>query len=191
MDIRQFFFNNRSYTPIPLIIAVLVLAEPNWISFPIGIGVAILGELIRILSVAHAGSATRTTSGAGGDELIMTGPYAYHRNPLYLGNFFLTIGLCVAAWPWMPWMLLITFLLFVFQYAFIIHLEEEFLKGKFVQIYQLYSQNVPRVFPRLKKYRSGQNRIPSLRKALHSERSTLTSFFLVTILIFLRWRLWS
>ena len=191
MDIRQFFFNFRSYTPIPLIIAVLILAEPNWISFPVGIGIAILGEIIRILSVAHAGSATRTTSGAGGDELVMTGPYAYLRNPLYLGNFLMTAGLCIAAWPWMPWLLVITVVLFLVQYSLIINLEEEYLAKTFSQTYQKYKENVPRIIPRFPKYASGQDRLPSLKKAFRSEKSTLTSFFVVSLFIFLRWQIWS
>ena len=157
----------------------------------IGIGIAILGELLRLWAVAHAGSATRTTSGAGGDELIMTGPYAYLRNPLYLGNFIMTSGLCLAAWPWMPWMLLIVFCLFIVQYGLIVSLEEEFLRSKFAQVYLQYCQNVPRFLPRLTLYGSGQERLPSFRKALRSERSTLTSFILVSVLIFLRWRIWG
>ncbi|HDL19343.1 MAG TPA: isoprenylcysteine carboxylmethyltransferase family protein, partial [Bacteroidetes bacterium] len=152
---------------------------------------SVVGELIRIRAVAHAGSATRTTSGAGGEELVMTGPYAFMRNPLYLGNFLMASGLCIAAWPWMPWMLLLLFVLFVVQYAFIISLEEEYLQKNFGEIYQTYRQNVPRILPKLPSYNSGQERIPSLQKALHSERSTLTSFIFVSLLIFLRWQLWG
>ena len=133
MDIRKFFFDNRSYTPIPLIIAVLILAQPTWNTFLIGISISVVGELIRIRAVAHAGSATRTTSGAGGEELVMTGPYAFMRNPLYLGNFLMASGLCIAAWPWMPWMLLLLFVLFVVQYAFIISLEKNFCRITFAK----------------------------------------------------------
>lgn len=191
MDIRKFFFDNRSYTPIPLIIAVLILAHPTWHTFLTGIAISVVGELIRVWAVAHAGSATRTTSGAGGEELVMTGPYAFIRNPLYLGNFFMASGLCIAAWAWMPWMLLLLIVLFVIQYALIINLEEEYLRNNFGDIYRTYVQNVPRILPKLMPYNSGQERFPSLQKALHSERSTLTSFISVSLLIFLRWQLWG
>jgi protein-S-isoprenylcysteine O-methyltransferase Ste14 len=191
VDIREVVFNNRSYTPIPIIIVTLILAQPNWISFVLGILIALTGEAVRLWAVSHAGSATRTTSGAGGDELIMTGPFAHTRNPLYLGNFLLTIGLCIAAWPWMPWMLIIVIGLFIFQYSLIISLEEEYLRNKFSQLYQEYLQNVPRFIPRFKPYNSQQNRIPCFTKALRSERSTLTSLTVVSLLILLRWQVWS
>ncbi len=191
MDIRKFFFDNRSYTPIPLILGVLILADPGWISFCSGIGVALLGEAIRIWAVSHAGSATRTTSGAGGETLIMTGPFAYIRNPLYAGNFLMSTGLCLAAWPWMPWMLLITIMLFSFQYSLIIHLEEEYLTGKFPQLYQQYLSNVPRIIPRLSKFSGGQEVSVSISRAIRSERSTIASFVIVTLFIFLRWHFWS
>ena len=167
------------------------LAKPTEFSLVVGMTIAVLGEIIRIWAVAHAGSATRTTSGAGGDELVMTGPYGHVRNPLYVGNFFLSTGLCIAAWPWMPWMLLITTLLFGFQYTLIIHLEEEYLHKRFSRLYHQYCQHVPRLFPRFSRYQSGQDRIPSFQKALHSERSTLTSFTLVTLFILLRWQMGS
>jgi hypothetical protein len=100
-------------------------------------------------------------------------------------------GLCIAAWPWMPWMLLLLVVLFVIQYALIISLEEEYLRNNFGEIYRTYVQNVPRVLPKLIPYKSGQERFPSLQKALYSERSTLTSFIFVSLLIFLRWQLWG
>ncbi len=191
MDPRKLIFDYRSYTPIPLLVVVLILAQPSGWSLILGISLAIVGELLRLWAVAHAGSATRTTAGAGGDELVMTGPYAHLRNPLYLGNFFMTTGLGVAAWAWMPWMLLIIFLLFAVQYGMIVSLEEEYLRSKFAQLYAQYCHNVPRYLPRLKPFRSGQERLPSLNKALRSERSTLASFVLVSLLIFLRWRIWG
>lgn len=191
MDIRRFFFDNRSYTPIPLILGVLILADPSWISFCSGIGVALLGEVIRIWAVSFAGSATRTTSGAGGDTLIMAGPYGYMRNPLYAGNFLMSTGICLAAWPWMPWMLLITIMLFIFQYSLIISLEEEYMSKKFPQLYQQYLSNVPRIIPRLSKFSDDREWSVSISKGIRSERSTIASFVFVTLFIYLRWHFWS
>jgi|Deesub1362B_J571_1020462.scaffolds.fasta_scaffold15544_2 protein-S-isoprenylcysteine O-methyltransferase Ste14 len=189
MDIRLWLFNHRSYTPIPLLVIALILAEPTWLSFLAGFVLALGGELLRIWGVAHAGSITRTTTGTKADELVMTGPYAYVRNPLYWGNFFMMVGACIAAWPWMPWMLFIVLAFFVFQYGLIISLEEEFLRGKFGELYRQYCRHVPRIFPRFRPYRSGQNRKPSLAAALKSELSTFLNFFGTFLLIFLRWKL--
>ena len=189
-DLRLWIFNHRDYTPVPLILAALILARPTAASFVAGLAVAAAGELIRIWGVAYAGAITRTTSGPKANDLVVSGPYAYMRNPLYAGNFFIATGMCVAAWPWMPWMLLIVAAFYIFQYGLIISLEEEFLRQKFGETYAEYARQVPRIFPRIRPFRSGQKLAPSLKAALRSERSTFGSFFLVALLIFLRWQLW-
>ena len=65
MKIRESFFKYRSYTPIPIILAAIILAETTWISYLIGFLIAASGEIIRIWAVAFAGSATRTTGEVG------------------------------------------------------------------------------------------------------------------------------
>ena len=189
-DLRLWIFNHRDYTPIPLILAALILARPTAKTFFAGLAIAAVGELIRIWGVAYAGSLTRTTSGPKANELVMSGPYAFVRNPLYIGNFFIGTGMCVAAWPWMPWMLLVVVAFYFIQYGLIISMEEEFLRSKFGETYEIYARNVPKILPRLTPYRSGQSLKPSLKAALRSERSTFASFTLVALLIFLRWQLW-
>jgi protein-S-isoprenylcysteine O-methyltransferase Ste14 len=115
MDLRTLFFNYRSYTPIPLLLAILIWANPSSASLAVGLVLTMIGESLRIWAVRHAGGATRTTGRPGaGAELITHGPFAYVRNPLYLGNFILSFGLCVMAWAWMPWMLLVFVALFRF-----------------------------------------------------------------------------
>ncbi len=191
MDIREVVFNNRSYTPIPLILALLILAHPTPTSFWLGLLIALAGELLRIWGVSHAGSATRTTSGAGGDELITSGPFAVVRNPLYLGNFLISIGFTVAAWAWMPWMLLLVFVLFVFQYGLIVSLEEEYLQKKFGPVYERYKNHVPRFLPRLRPWADADRRRANWKAAFRSEKSTLTSFVSFALILWARWKLFS
>ncbi|MBN2089743.1 isoprenylcysteine carboxylmethyltransferase family protein [candidate division KSB1 bacterium] len=188
MDIREKIFNYRSYTPIPLAIAVLILAKPTLYSFLGGLFLVIIGELTRIWGVGYAGGATRTTSGVGGDVLIISGAFAHVRNPLYLGNFLLSLGLCIMAWPWMPWMLLIYLLFFGIQYGLIISKEEEHLRGKFGSHYEDYSKNVPRLIPRLTAYKKASpEQTFNLMRALRSERTTLINTILFIGLIGLLW----
>jgi len=189
VDIRQFFFKNRSYTPIPLIIAALVLARMNSFSYLAGMGIMLIGELIRFWGVAYAGSATRTTATAGGSHLITDGPFALVRNPLYIGNFFLSFGVLIMSWAFMPWMILIFIALFSMQYGAIVSLEEAYLVGHFGEAYQNYKSKVWRWIPRLTPYRDGEETPPNFRKALRSERSTAMSIVTVWILLFLRWKL--
>ena len=188
-DIREKIFNNRSYTPIPLLILVLVLARPSTASILAGVALMAVGEFWRLWAVRYAGGATRTTSGVGGDELVTAGPYAHLRNPLYLGNLFNALGICVAAWAWMPWMLLVCLAFFGIQYGLIISLEEEYLRGRFGERYRSYTENVPRFVPRLRPWRDAADIQPQpLRKAIRTERHTLGSLTLITLLILLRWK---
>ncbi|MBN1999354.1 isoprenylcysteine carboxylmethyltransferase family protein [candidate division KSB1 bacterium] len=184
---KNFFFKYRSYTPIPVIIAALVFAETTWISFLCGFVIALSGEMLRIWSVRYAGSATRTTGRVGADELVTTGPYGRLRNPLYLGNFLLSVGLLVIAWPLMPWFLIGFILLFYIQYSVIISLEEDFLAEKFQDAYQKYKINVPSFFPRFSNWGKGDRKPTPVKKALRTERNTLQSFTSVLILMVLRW----
>ncbi len=189
MTFRQFFFKYRSFTPVPLIIAALVLAETSLLSFIIGFCIALSGETLRIWSVRYAGSATRTTGEVGADALVTNGPYGHLRNPLYLGNFLLSFGILIMAWPWMPWMMLLFLILFLLQYHAIISLEEAFLLSKFAAVYQEYMNHVPSILPRLSAWGRGDRVPTTLRKALRTEKNSLQSFTLVTVLILLRWLL--
>jgi protein-S-isoprenylcysteine O-methyltransferase Ste14 len=191
IDLRETLFNYRGYTPIPLVIAVLVLADPSWVTFAAGVAIALVGEAIRFWGVSVAGSATRTTSGVGGDTLITNGPFAFVRNPLYLGNFVITVGLSIMAWAWMPWLFLLVVVLFGVQYILIISLEEEHLRAKFGASYEHYFRHVPRFLPRTTPYEH-RSKVPhNFRAAIRSERSTLISLGLFTTAVLLRWHLLS
>ena len=187
MDLRQRIFNARSITPIPILVAAVILADTSVASFVAGLATMLVGEALRVWAVGYAGSATRTTRGVGGEVLVVSGPFAYVRNPLYLGNFFLSLGVCIMAWAWMPWMLLLYVALFVAQYAMIVSLEEEHLRAEFGAAYADYARNVPRFVPRVDPYRSDQELDFRLRSALRSERSTLGNALLCCVILAARW----
>ena len=52
MDIRNFFFKSRSYTPIPILLMMLYFARPNSPYFLLGIALIVIGEIIRLRSVS-------------------------------------------------------------------------------------------------------------------------------------------
>lgn len=191
MDIRKFFFRYRSYTPIPLILLAVWGAKPSWVSLVGGFLLVLLGESVRFWGVAYAGPATRTTQKVSCARLVTEGPYAYVRNPLYSGNFFVGMGFFVMAWAWMPWMLFAFFVLFLFQYSAIVHLEEEFLLQKFGKKYRTYQKQVPRWIPRRSSYQGNkQNSMrPDWKMALRSERNTLQTIGIVILCILFRWQI--
>ena len=58
MDIRQFFFKYRSYTPIPIVLLIIYYSEPSQLYIMIGLSLIAAGEFIRISAVRYAGGAT-------------------------------------------------------------------------------------------------------------------------------------
>jgi protein-S-isoprenylcysteine O-methyltransferase Ste14 len=189
-DIRQFLFRYRSYTPIPFIIVMLIYAEPTTPSVLLGSVVTFLGESIRLWGVAYAGSLTRVTGSVGAPAVIMAGPYAFVRNPLYLGNILMYLGIALIANALIPWLPLVAACFFVVQYSLIVTLEEEFLEQEFGATYQEYRNNVPRFLPRLVPYRTPAqaNQLPNWKEALRSETRTLQALVLVIGALIVLWR---
>ena len=96
MDIRDFFFRNRGYIPIPLAIIILTFASIKIELLPIGVILVVTGELLRLNGVRYAGGETRTLK-VGASVLCSSGPFAYLRNPLYLGNVIIYAGMVLIA----------------------------------------------------------------------------------------------
>jgi protein-S-isoprenylcysteine O-methyltransferase Ste14 len=182
MDIRNLFFKFRGFTPVPLVILVLVFAKPSLISLLSGIGIMVLGEMIRIWGVAYAGGATRTRD-VGAPFLVTAGPFARVRNPLYLGNILMYSGAALIANIWLPWLVFLTWLFFGIQYRLIVDLEEEKLAELFKDQYQKYKSQVPRFIPSFHRLKDQTDTQPNYAMALKSEKSTFMSFAIIIILM--------
>ncbi len=155
----------------------------------LGFSLVIIGELLRLWGVAIAGSETRTTGPVGGTFLITTGPFAYVRNPLYLGNMLMYVGIGVMSKALFPWLMIAALTYFFLQYSLIVSLEEEHLGAAFGEEYQRYRASVPRFFPKLVKYQSGDNRHPALdwKRGLQSERRTLQAIAILVVVLIAIW----
>ncbi len=79
-------------------------------------------------------------------ELTVSGPYAYTRNPLYLGSTLIAAGFALALLSWPVALLLAA--VFVAIYVPVIVSEERFLRAAFPE-FDAYCRNVPRFLPRL------------------------------------------
>ena len=186
MDIRDFFFRNRGYTPIPLAIIILTFASIKIELLPIGVILVVTGELLRLNGVRYAGGETRTLK-VGASVLCSSGPFAYLRNPLYLGNVIIYAGMVLIAGGEFVWILLPTTLTFFFlEYGLIISLEEETLRKKFNEEYGEYLSMVPRLIPRVSPWKGGSETVPmTIEKTLRTEKRTLQiigGFILLLIL---------
>jgi len=186
MDIRDFFFRNRGYIPIPLAIIILTFASLKIELLPIGVILVVTGELLRLNGVRYAGSETRTLK-VGASALCSSGPFAYLRNPLYLGNVIIYAGMVLIAGGEFVWILLpVTLTFFFLEYGLIISLEEETLRQKFNEEYGEYLSMVPRLIPRVTPWKGGSETVPmTIEKTLLTEKRTLQiigGFILLLIL---------
>ena len=113
----------------------LWLAKPTAKSMLIGSALIVPGLAIRALASGHVKK---------NEELTMTGPYAYTRNPLYLGSMVLTVGFAISARSW--WIGAGLIVIFLAIYLPVIHGEEVFLKEHFSEFPE-YARRVPRLLP--------------------------------------------
>ena len=174
MDIRNFFFKNRSFTPIPIAVSIIYFAQPENHNVLLGFAVLLVGELIRMWSVSYAGGETRTTK-VGAPSLCTAGPYGYVRNPIYVGNMLMYLGIVIIAGsPNLTLMALTTMTFFIIQYSLIISLEEEKLDELFGSEYLAYKKNVRAILPRFTRWKTDDDRTPlPLSKLLKTEKRTL------------------
>ena len=182
-------FKYRSYTPIPLLVAMLIFQEATPASLITGFAVAVVGELIRFWGVSWAGSETRTTNEVGGSNLVISGPFAYVRNPLYIGNILIYLGLGIMSFALFPYLQLGALLYFSFQYHFIVNEEENYLHKTFGSFYNEYVKKVPRFLPRLLPYKNPEIVQPLFKpkEGLRSERRTLQALILISAIIVILW----
>ena len=182
-------FTYRSYTPIPFLIAMIWFASPTVMSLAVGFVISLLGEAIRFWGVLYAGSETRTTGKAGGTQLVTSGPYAHVRNPLYIGNILIYLGVGIMSNALVPWLQLIALFYFILQYRAIVSIEEEYLSKTFSD-WKIYCANVRRFVPKLKTFRINDDVVPgrpnprpNFPRAVRSERSSLIALTSLTILL--------
>lgn len=120
----------------------LWLAQPSRFSIAFGCLVALLGLLLRAYASGHLRK---------NEQLATSGPYAYTRNPLYLGSLVIAAGFAVAALSW--WIAFIAVIIFVTIYIPVMRSEETFLRNNFPE-FSDYFNHVPQLIPRLSPYQS-------------------------------------
>ena len=129
----------RVRVPLGFAFAVIYwwLARPTLGALALGAAVALAGLLLRGLASGHVKKDS---------ELTITGPYAYTRNPLYLGSLIIAAGFAIAARS--GWVVLGMAVMFVAIYLPVIRYEETYLRARFAG-FEDYCRRVPRLVPRL------------------------------------------
>lgn len=129
----------RIRVPFGFAFAILYvwLAKPTAKFFLLGLAIAIPGIWLRALASGHVRK---------NEALATSGPYAYTRNPLYLGSMIIAAGFVVAARSW--WIAAVAVMFFLAVYLPVIRGEEEYLRSRFPG-FEKYAKEVPRLLPRV------------------------------------------
>jgi protein-S-isoprenylcysteine O-methyltransferase Ste14 len=171
----------RVRVPLGFVVAAvfLVFARPSWQT--------LAWSLLLVLPRAYAAGYVKKNA-----ELTRTGPYAYTRNPLYLGSMGIAAGFAVAAGRW--WLVLLLVGMFLAIYVPTILSEEAFLRGAFPS-FEEYARKVPRLLPRLSPARfgissDGIGRFSGERYRHHREYNALMGAVAIYAALTLRMVVW-
>jgi protein-S-isoprenylcysteine O-methyltransferase Ste14 len=136
----------RVRVPLGFLFAVFYFwrARPTWLALLLGGIIAGLGVWLRALASGHVRK---------NRELTRSGPYAYVRNPLYLGSIIIGAGFAAAARD--VWVAVGLAVLFVLIYLPVIRSEEAFLQATFVE-FDDYRRSVPQLLPRRLSWRGAK-----------------------------------
>jgi protein-S-isoprenylcysteine O-methyltransferase Ste14 len=138
-NIGAFFVRWRVRLGYPLAIAVLCFARPTPGNVLCGALVGLLGLWIRAYAAGYLHKQ---------EVLTVTGPYAYTRNPLYLGSAILALGAGIATRSWIS--LSILFVYFTLFYSIVMRSEEKELHLRHGTSFDNYARAVPLFLPRLR-----------------------------------------
>ena len=193
-------FRHRTSLPLPIAAAILLIppgeTPAGRLTVLSGVALTAIGEALRLWGVHHIGVISRTRSDRLG-PLVDSGPFAYVRNPLYIGNILLWVGFAVTAG--LIWLAPVAFAMLAVEYHWIVRWEEALLLERRGEEYRDYAARVRRWWPgphaRERGGRSGED-VPnspassavSVRSTLFSERGTLLAIAGGYLLLWLKAR---
>jgi protein-S-isoprenylcysteine O-methyltransferase Ste14 len=154
---------------------VLLLSRPSPVSVLLGLPLGVIGEGIRVWASGHI---DKTRSLATG------GPYAFTRNPLYLGSLLLALGVAVASAS--LWVVLAVAAYFTAFYPSVMREEAGFLREKFAVEYRGWAAEVPSFLPRLTPGGPRASRFTWERVGRNREWRTAFGLLLAAALLYLR-----
>jgi protein-S-isoprenylcysteine O-methyltransferase Ste14 len=157
-------------------VAYVVFCRPTVKLLIAGGAVAAAGLALRAYAAGHL---------AKNQRLAMSGPYAWTRNPLYLGSALMGAGFAVAGGRWI--LALASLVLFAAIYWPVIRREEEYLRREFGEAYDGYAQRVPLFLPRFRRPAGGEKFQWKQYRKNHEYEAFLGY---LAIMIFLAFRIW-
>jgi len=155
-DLGHFFFRYRNAIGPAVFLVALLVGTPsypldrddlNLVLDLLGVSVALLGQALRIMTIGYEyierGGRDRKVYAS---TLVQGGVFAHCRNPLYLGNIMLALGIALVVHSAAFYLIVVP--LVGFAYVSIVAAEEAFLRAKFGDEYLRYCRRVNRWMPR-------------------------------------------
>lgn len=192
----RFFFKYRNAV-FPLVAAALVALSHPWVpqgapraalAFTVaGVLLAAAGETWRMLVVGlvyikRGGKDKKVYA----DSLVQEGIFAHSRNPIYLGNLLILLGLTVVYNSVLFYVVGVPF--YLFAYWTIILAEEDYLRGHFGSDYEDYCRRVPRVFPSLRGLWRTIRSMPFNWKRLANKEYSTFCLSVTMLLVVIGWK---
>jgi len=157
-----------------------VFAHPTPSSLLYGTIIGLSGLLLRAYAAGYLSK----------QEVLTTcGPYAYTRNPLYLGSALLTVGVAVGTNSWLSSLLLCGY--FAVFYSAVMYREQEDLRLRYGVLFEAYSQAVPVFLPRWSAAKLGpacQASFSIVRYKKNREYRAGIGFLLLLVVLLVVWR---
>jgi protein-S-isoprenylcysteine O-methyltransferase Ste14 len=173
----------RKYRRVPLYLGAILLvlfAKPYLAGIIIGMILIFLGEGIRLWAAGHLQK---------NEVLTITGPYAYVKNPLYIGSILITAGFCIMA----DNIYLLALAMFMFCFHYIPYkkkMEGDRLKNRFGELYEDYDEKVPEYIPRISRY-SDQKGFWQVRNLIENSEEGILLIILVGIILVISRSFWT
>ena len=120
-----------------VVVATIVLAQPTWATWRIGLAIAAVGEVIRVWAAGHLEKSR---------EVTRSGPYRWTRHPLYVGSSIMALGIAIAARSGVAAALAAIYMTATLTAA--IRTEEAFLSQAFGETYDRYRESRAEPMPR-------------------------------------------
>ena len=166
---------------VALLVFVLKLQAPNAFVthhyYALGcLAVALFGQFVRLMTVGYTPDLTsgRNTEGQLANVLNTKGIYSIVRHPLYLGNFFMWLGLCLLTQD--LWFTIAFILIYWVYYERIMFAEEAFLIDKFGDTYLEWASSRPAFWPNFTIWKSSTSNF-NWKKILLNEKNGITALF--------------
>lgn len=164
----------------PLAILVLWFARPTPRSILWAVPIGLLGLLVRARAAGYLHKQ---------EVLTVTGPYAYTRNPLYLGSSILAVAVAVASHSWISAAIVCGY--FALVYFFVMRREEGELRSRYGAAFDEFARAVPLFFPRLTpallSFSSAGSFSPAQYRKNHEYQAAVGFVFLLALLFLIWW----